>query len=265
MCNCIFVTVITLVSLLTGYVVQGLGPPAYPGVNLSPSSYKGADGEMEDMEFRVAVEQGKMECFFQDAKKDHQLEVTYQVIELSSRFNWMKPSAKEELQIDFLFYDSRGNIMYNDYQKQEANHVHTIREEGTYKICFDNTYGYGTKLVNVEVYLYSSDDEDRWGYFEENYTFPPEVQAMESIENIKTSLNKVRDDLIKIQHAQDERQAVERRDRNIVEKNFEYVNRFSIMSILLLAFVGTLQVFLIRSLFEEKSVLKKLFKGVKGF
>ena len=43
----------------------------------------------------------------------------------------------------------------------------------------------GTKLVNVEVYLYSSEDEDRWGYFDENYTFPPEVQAMESIEAIK--------------------------------------------------------------------------------
>lgn len=144
--------------------------------------------------------------------------------------------------------------------------MHTIKEPGTYKLCFDNTMSSAaTKLVNVEVYLYSSDDDDRWGYFDENYTFPPEVQAMESIESIRTSVNKVRDDLIKVVHAQDERRAIERRDRNLVEKNFEYVNRFSVASILLFGIIGLLQVFMIRSLFEEKSVLKNMFKHVKGF
>lgn len=71
----------------------------------------------------------------------------------------------------------------------------------------------------------------------------------------------MREDLIRIEHAQNDRRAIERRDRNIVEQNFDYVNRFSVMSLALFAIVGLLQVFMIRSLFEEKSVLKRIFKN----
>ncbi len=69
--------------------------------------------------------------------------------------------------------------------------------------------------------------------------------------------------MINIRHFQDERQAIERRDRNIAENNFTYVNRFSMCSIIVMIAAGAMQVVVIRSLFEEKSVFKKVLKGFK--
>ena len=79
--------------------------------------------------------------------------------------------------------------------------------------------------------------------------------------SIKTSMNKVRDDLIRVTHQQEIRRAIETRDRNIAESNYDYVNRFSMLSIFVMLFVGFLQLYLIRSLFETKSLIKKVFKA----
>lgn len=238
----------------------------------------------------MTVPFGKNECFYQEAKKNHQLEVSYQVIEMAaSPFQWLSPGGKGDMLIDFSLVAPNGVPIKGDSQQREGSVVHTVVEDGTFTLCFDNSFGtYSTKLVNVEVYLFSTEDDDRWGgrfEHQDSYTYPPEVQSAESIANIQvfrtsqlrlimnsnslffelqTSINKVRDDLIKITHSQDTRQAIERRDRNIAENNYDYVNRFSICSIFLMVAVGSLQVVLIRSLFEEKSVFKKVFKGLKG-
>lgn len=71
----------------------------------------------------------------------------------------------------------------------------------------------------------------------------------------------MRDDLIKVTHKQAERRGVETRDRNIAEQNYDYVNRFSWLSITVMIVVGALQLYMIRSLFETKSYVKKIFKG----
>ena len=252
-------TLVTLsCSVLLG--VHCVTPPPYgrdPLVALNPMS-----GEMEDMEFRVTVDPGKVDCFFQEAKKDHSLEISYQVIEISSRFSWLSPSGKSDLTIDFTLYSPRNAILVSDRRRNEGSHVKEVEEDGTFKLCFDNSFStVSTKLVNVEVYMYSSQDEDRWGqYFQNQYTFPPEIQAAESIEGIRTSINKVRDNLIKVVHSQDEWRAIERRDRNLIEQNFEYVNRFSIWSIVLFLIISFTQLILIRSMFESQSVVKKLME-----
>lgn len=67
--------------------------------------------------------------------------------------------------------------------------------------------------------------------------------------------------MIRVSHEQEQRRAVETRDRNIAEQNYDYVNRFSMMSIGVMITVGLVQIYLIRSLFETKSYLKKIFKG----
>lgn len=62
-------------------------------------------------------------------------------------------------------------------------------EQGIYAICLDNSFSsVSTKVVNLEVYVYSNDDDnDRWG-LDSDFTFPPEVQYLDSIESIKVSL-----------------------------------------------------------------------------
>lgn len=94
--------IVIVINLIT---VDCVTPPPY-----LPATFRGADGELEDMEFRVAVDPGKVECFFQEAKKDHQLEVSYQVIEISSRFGWLAPAGRDDLRIDFTLSGPDGDI-----------------------------------------------------------------------------------------------------------------------------------------------------------
>lgn len=148
-------------------------------------------GDSQDMEFRIAVEPGREECFYQDVKLNHNIEVNYQVIEMTSRFNYLTRGSGD-LTINFVFRDPRGQELIRDYGKSDSNHVHQAKEQGVYTLCFDNTEStFSTKLVNVEIYVYSNDDEDdRWASMDVNpngFTFPPEMQYQESIETIKVS------------------------------------------------------------------------------
>ena len=68
----------------------------------------------------------------------------------------------------------------------------------------------------------------------------------------------MRDDLIKIVHSQDERRAIEKRDRSIVEHNLSFINGFSLLSTVLMIVVGVVQIVTIKSLFEQKSFIKNL-------
>lgn len=223
-------------------------------------NYNPVTGEMEDLDFRVAIEPGKVDCFYQDAAKDHNLDVSYQVVEISRRFLWMySPNAASDLVIDFFMKDPQGRTIAEERDRQEGNHVVTV-QQGVYTICFDNRRSSATKLVNVEVYLYSQEDDDRWGNIQSMITFPAEAQALDTIESIKASINKVRDDLIRVVHNQDEKRAIERRDRVLVDNNLKYINRFSLLSTFLMIAVGFGQIMIIRSLFDEKSRLRKLFK-----
>jgi len=141
-------------------------------------------GEMEDMEFRVAIPPKKQECFFQETKKDHTLEINYQVIETSSQFQWMfSPNSASDLLIDFLVKDPQGAIPIHEFGRQEGSHMIQVANDGVYSLCFDNKFS-STKLINVEVYLYSKEDDDRWG-FVDKMTLPPDIQYLDTIESIK--------------------------------------------------------------------------------
>lgn len=77
---------------------------------------------------------------------------------------------------------------------------------------------------------------------------------------LQTSIAKVREDLNKIKHHQDQLKAIESRDRNLQEHNFTRVNQFSVLIIVVMIVVGAVQVIMVRSLFEEHSRLHKIFK-----
>ena len=249
----------TVVSVLT------VTPPPYFRNALSPTPEgETPDGEMEDMDFRIAVGAGKIECFYQDAKHDHTLEVSFTVIEISSRFQWLSPSGKSDLTIDFTITSPENSIVAAERRRSEGTHAVPVTRDGTYTICLDNSYStVSTKLVNLEVYLFSDSDDDRWRAVEESYIFPPEIKYSESIQSIRTSINRVRDNLIKVVHSQDEWRAIEKRDRTIAELNFDFINRFSILSILVFIAVAVTQLFVIRSLFEDKGFVRDMMRKVE--
>lgn len=241
--------------------VLSVTPPPYFRNALSPTP----TGEFEDMDFRVPIPAGKVECFFQDAKRDHTLEVAFTVIEISSRFQWLSPSGKSDLTIDFTVTSPENMIVAAEKRRTEGTHAIPVTRDGTYKICLDNSFStVSTKLVNLEVYLFSDNDDDRWQSIQDAYTFAPEIKYEESVESIRSSMNRVRDNLIKVVHSQNEWRSIENRDRTIAESNFEFINRFSIISIFVFMIVAITQLFVIRSLFEDKNFVKDMMRKVES-
>lgn len=70
------------------------------------------------------------------------------------------------------------------------------------------------------------------------------------VEEINDIVNSVHKHLSQARHHQDKLRSFEARDRNIVELNYSRVGFLSIVVIFVMIFVGTLQLYLIKSLFE---------------
>jgi emp24/gp25L/p24 family/GOLD len=143
-----------------------------------------------------------------------------------------------------------------------------ITEEGDYQICFDNTFSiFSVKTVFFEVSTESEDsaDEDVWE--DNDKAFYEGLRAEEiydiQVQDIKDSVAKVRGQLTQAQQYQDQLRAFEARDRNVAESNFSMVNFWSMVHIGTLIITGIIQVVMVRSLFDEKSVIRKLWKQGK--
>lgn len=242
-------------------------------------------GELEDIEFRTLIERYKRQCFHQLVKKSHHLEISYQVIELSRRLQWINlPSSPSDMRINFQVINSQNELLVSEMNREESTFTYEHKEdkEGDYTFCFDNTNSPNDKMVGVEVYVYSADDDDRWGYMiddedESTENYNKAAQYVETVEIMKvniaiinfqltlcllnqTGMNKIRDNLIQVVHFQNERQAIERRDRNIIEETYSYVNKFSLLTIFVMMFVSLMQIIVIRNLFEEKNFFTKLLR-----
>lgn len=74
-------------------------------------------------------------------------------------------------------------------------------------------------------------------------------------------LDKMGQNLDKSRNLQTVLKMYEARDRNIVESNFDRVNFLSCVQLFIMVSVGLVQVFLIRSLFEDKSRVSGLMKS----
>jgi len=130
--------------------------------------YNDIYGDSQDIELRVAVEPGRQECFYQDVKLNHNLDLSFQVTEISSRFNWVyTPGFSSDLTIDFIVKSPNGLEILREMRKKDGQHVYKAIEQGIYTICLDNTFStVSTKVVNLEVYVYSTEDD---GMFQSNY------------------------------------------------------------------------------------------------
>lgn len=55
--------------------------------------------------------------------------------------------------------------------------------------------------------------------------------------------------------------SIENRDRFLVEKNFERINFWSLIAVFVMILVGLAQVYTIRTLFIDESMLGKVLRG----
>nr|XP_033771884.1 transmembrane emp24 domain-containing protein 5 [Geotrypetes seraphini] len=199
----------------------------------------GAFSQSVDSDFTFNLPAGNKECFYQPMKKDASLEIEYQVLDGAS------------LDINFHLVSPNNEILI--YEERKSDGVHTVEtEDGDYMFCFDNTFStISEKVIFFELILdhlgEDGKEEEDW----RKYLIGTDLLDIK-LEDILESVNSVKARLSKSVQIQTLLKAFEARDRNIQEINYERVNFWSIVNLAIMVFVSAVQVYMLRSLFEDK-------------
>ena len=205
---------------------------------------------------QITVQPGQEECFYQSVTAGHTLGVEYQVIDAGA-------SQLAELDIDFSLVSPRGSPVIIEYRRQAASHRIPAEEPGDYKICFDNKFSYvSPKTVYFELITETEENAGQeWWLDLDQQTLEAEVEQFEmQAQDINVKLLKIRKEMVKVRHLQDQIRVTDTRDRSLAEHNYERVNTFSLACLTLILLAGLTQVLLLRSLFDEKSRINPFWK-----
>ncbi|XP_064634670.1 transmembrane emp24 domain-containing protein 1-like [Lineus longissimus] len=199
----------------------------------------------KDSEFTVAVEAGQRACFFAaNIQKDANFEVEYQVIEGG------------DLDVNFILQSPSGSVLLSELKKSDNVHKITAKESGDYQICFDNSFSRFTrKLVFFEVVTDEEDPTQDW-----SKVAAAETEIDIKLEDFRMTMDKVKRNLEKTQQTQKVLAVLESKDRSVMEQNYDRVNTWSVVQLAIMITVSISQIVLIRSLFDDKSKVRKIFQ-----
>uniref|UniRef100_T1JJH8 GOLD domain-containing protein n=1 Tax=Strigamia maritima TaxID=126957 RepID=T1JJH8_STRMM len=204
-----------------------------------------------EQEFTISVDPGREQCFFQTVKVGQILDIEYQVID----------GGHGDLDINFKVFTPSSRVLLADFKKTDAAHRKEASEFGDYKMCFDNSFSHiSTKVIYFEMIIEDDDDDD-----EDEEKLTPKKSELDDVypvgvDDIEEAVNRMKNNLNKVKHIQDQLRAFEARDRNIQEHNFYQVNTWSMTQIVIMLVVGAIQVLMVRSLFDDRSRVHKIWK-----
>ncbi|KAH0618388.1 hypothetical protein JD844_017530 [Phrynosoma platyrhinos] len=141
------------------------------------------------------------------------------------------------------------------FEQRKSDGVHTVEtEDGDYMFCFDNTFStLSEKVIFFELILDNMGDEEQEDW--KKYITGTDLLDMK-LEDILESVNSVKSRLSKSIHIQTLLRAFEARDRNIQESNFDRVNFWSMVNLAVMVVVSAVQVYMLKSLFEDKRKIR---------
>ncbi|XP_072555544.1 transmembrane emp24 domain-containing protein 5 isoform X1 [Paramormyrops kingsleyae] len=210
-------------------------------VSVSVAEVGAAFSQSLDSDFTFTLPAGRKECFFQTMRKDASLEIEYQVLDGAG------------LDVDFSLSSPSGHVLARDHRKSDG--VHTVEtDDGDYMFCFDNTFStVSEKIIFFELILDNMEDVEGDQDWKE-YVHGTDLLDMklEDIMVTEDTINSVKARLGKSLQIQTVLRAFEARDRNLQESNYERVNTWSCVNLLVMVLVSGLQVYLLRSLFDDK-------------
>ncbi|XP_078387383.1 transmembrane emp24 domain-containing protein 1-like [Cetorhinus maximus] len=189
-------------------------------------------GQPSDSEFTFVLPPGTEECFYQSAGHNSSMELEYQVI------------GGAGLDVDFAVFSPNGESLVMESRRSDGVHMIEPTIIGDYKICFDNSFStISEKLIFFEVIF---DDAEDWSEILE-----PEELLDIKIDDIKESIGNMNTKLTKSVQIQAILRAFEARDRNLQEGNLGRVNFWSAVNLGVMLVVSLVQVYLLKSLFDD--------------
>lgn len=217
-----------------------------------------------DVNFRV--EAGTRTCFFEKGKAGQMMELYYQVLD----------GQHGDLDITVEVIDPRGTKLLSDFKHSQNSIIMDLEHDGDYVFCLDNTHSLiNSKLVFVYVVIDDKispevtesvsvvDDEGQeqqeveileWiGTYEDGTTYSIEVTKI--IESLMRTLDYV----VRARHMLDKYSATKSRDSYSALEDTFIVDIWSAFQIAFMACVGSLQVYMIKKLFDKPCSTVKVY------
>uniref|UniRef100_A0AC35U6S3 GOLD domain-containing protein n=1 Tax=Rhabditophanes sp. KR3021 TaxID=114890 RepID=A0AC35U6S3_9BILA len=205
----------------------------------------------DEVAITVSVKPGTIECFYQPITdpKYRYVEFSYQVI------------SGGDLDINvYIQAEDATQPLIKDERKSEATHRIDVKAAGNkygdYAICLDNSFSIrSSKLVYMETYLLLDD-----GSYGNVMKFQDVAHTMNQFTNFDKITQDIKNKLNKVEQEQQHHRVMESRDREQMENNFETVNFYSVFATIIMVLTSTIQVYIIRALFNEGGPIAKLFR-----
>ncbi|CAF4418027.1 unnamed protein product, partial [Rotaria sp. Silwood2] len=209
-----------------------------------------------DIELTVLIPPNQRECFHQVLPIDKTVEIEYEVL------------AGGDIDINYWFYSPSDRVLQSDFKKRDGHQTLKLEETGEYRFCFDNVISrFSQKQVYFSLRLVDEHGNSEFDRTTESWMKDVDRDDLgdlqSKIEHFKDTFQRIWDNMEAAQRYQKVFNNYEVHDRVIVENNFERVNFWSIIHLVLMVTVSIIQVVTIRSLFESKSAYGKLLRGKK--
>uniref|UniRef100_A0A0N5B182 GOLD domain-containing protein n=1 Tax=Syphacia muris TaxID=451379 RepID=A0A0N5B182_9BILA len=206
-----------------------------------------------EYDFTINIPAGKTECYFQPLDKPEYktMDVEYQVIDGGD--------------LDIKFKLRLNNNVLIEEKKSDAIHRIEVKELGDYELCFDNSFSlHSHKIVFFELFIFGKNDTAR---IYDMFSFGvnkvgDNIEMGATVRDFHAASDRINSHLNEVEYYQSVERAYEARDRAIMNANYDRVNFWSIINSILLVTVGLLQVFVIRSLFDESSKVNRFLRRV---
>jgi len=160
-------------------------------------------------------------------------------------------------------------VSYNQILKKRDGHqTLKLEETGEYRFFFDNSVSrFNQKQVYFSLRLINEQGHNEYDRVTESWMNDVGRDDLGELQNkiqeFKDMFQRIWDNMEAAQRYQKVFNNYEIHDRIIAENNFERVNFWSIIHLILMVSVSVIQVVTIRSLFESKSAYGKLLRGKK--
>merc|ERR1719350_2499482 len=208
---------------------QGVPQPQYPpghAVNIAPPTPPPppADASFDSsnwldsapgiaMEYKVHVEAGKEDCYWQFVHTGATLYVSYQVLKGGDGAIGMAVRNPAMKVVHPYAWKAT-----SEYEESD------VPQGGYYSVCLDNQFSrFSAKLVNLYLTTFRYDEWEK---------FSQELQDMDvTVENFTSTLRSVDQRVQIIRQFQQMSKGTEARDFNVIQANFSYVQNWSIAQI----------------------------------
>lgn len=221
---------------------QGAPQPQYPpghAVNIAPPPpADGGEGLLDDapgvaMEYKVHVEAGKEDCYWQYVHSGATLYVSYQVIKGGDGAIGMAVRNPQMKVVHPYAWKAT-----SEYEESD------IASGGYYSVCLDNQFSrFSAKLVNLYITTFRYDEWEK---------FSDELKDMDiAVENFTSALKTVDHRIQVMKQFQSMSRGGEAKDFNLLQDNSSYVQSWSMAQILVVIICTVVQVNFVKSFFRD--------------